>query len=267
MKILVTGATANIGRMVVDHLVDLGAEDIRALSNHPERTAFPPEVEVVEGYLRRPSSLPAAFEGVERMYLAPVRETVTEVVESARRAGIEHIVDLSGDETSTWQPIARAVEKSGVGWTHLHAYEFMENATDWAEQIRTTGEVREPFPDSADAPIAMDDIARVAATVLLGDGHLGTTYTLTGPETFTRAERLGFLAEALGRELSFVTVPAEELIARLEPMLGESFTRWYVAGLAARVEHPQAATGTVAELTGRSTTFAAWSAANAELFR
>lgn len=267
MKILVTGATGNIGRMVVDHLVRLGADDIRALSNHPERTAFPPEVEVVEGYLRRPSSLPRAFEGVDRMYLAPALETVTEVVDSARAAGIEHIVDLSGDETSTWQPIARAVEKSGVGWTHLHAYEFMENATDWAEQIRATGEVREPYPDSADAPIAMDDIARVAATVLLGDGHLGATYTLTGPETFTRAARLQFLAEAIGRELSFVTVSPDELTARFEPAMGEFFARWFVEGLAARVDHPQIATGTVADLTGRATTFASWAAANAALFR
>lgn len=267
MKILVTGATANIGRMVVDHLVDLGADDIRALSNHPERTAFPPEVEVVEGYLRRLSSLPRAFAGVDRMYLAPAHETVTEVVELARRAGIQHIVDLSGDETSTWQPIAQAVEQSGVGWTHLHAYEFMENTTDWAEQIRATGQVREPYPDSADAPIAMDDIARVAATILLGDGHLGATYRLTGPETFTRAERLRFLAEAIGRELSFVTVSPAELTARLEPKMGEFFARWFVEGLAARVEHPQIATSTVADLTGRATTFAAWATANAELFR
>ncbi|MFD4405131.1 NAD(P)H-binding protein [Nocardia sp. NPDC058499] len=267
MTILVTGATGNIGRKVVEHLVDLGADDIRALSNHPERTAFPPEVEVVEGYLRRPSSLPAAFEGIDRMYLAPAHETITEVIDSARRAGIEHIVDLSGDETSTWQPIAQAVEKSGIGWTHLYAYEFMENATDWADQIRTTNEVCEPYPDSADAPIAMDDIARVAATVLLGTGHLGATYKLTGPETFTRAQRLQYLAEAIGRDLSFVTVSPDELIARLEPVMGEYFVRWFVDGLATRVEQPQVATSTVADLTGHATTFASWAAVNVGLFR
>ncbi|MFD4434054.1 NAD(P)H-binding protein [Nocardia sp. NPDC058497] len=266
MKILVTGATGNIGRMVVEHLVRLGADDIRALSNHPERTAFPPEVEVMKGYLRRPSSLPAAFDGVDRMYLAPTLETVTEVVDVAHQAGIEHIVDLSGDDTTQWQPIARAVEKSGIGWTHLYTGEFLENTTGWADQIRATGELREPYPDSANAPIAMDDIARVAATVLLGTGHLGKTYNLTGPETLTRPTQVQQLAEAIGRDLSFVTVSPEECIALLEPAMGE-FARWYVEGLATRVDHPQVATGTVADLTGHATTFAAWAAANADLFR
>ncbi|MFI6866139.1 NAD(P)H-binding protein [Nocardia sp. NPDC050406] len=266
MKILVTGATGNIGRMVVEHLVRLGADDIRALSNHPERTAFPPEVEVVRGYLKRPSSLPAAFEGVERMYLAPVLETVTEVVDLAHRAGVEQIVDLSGDDTTSWQPIAQAVEKSGVAWTHLYTGEFMENTTGWADQIRATGEVREPYPDSADARIAMDDIARVAATVLFGDGHLGRTYNLTGPETLTRAEYLQLLGDALGRKLSFVTVSPEEYTAMLEPTMGD-FVQWYITALEARVPRPQAATTTVADLTGHTTKFSDWAAANVHLFR
>ncbi|PXX59763.1 uncharacterized protein YbjT (DUF2867 family) [Nocardia tenerifensis] len=266
MKILVTGATGNIGRMVVNHLVDLGADDIRALSNHPERTSFPSQVEVVKGYLKRPSSLPPAFEGVDRMYLAPTLETVTEVVDLARQAGIGQIVDLSGDENTNWHPVAQAVEKSGVGWTHLWTGEFMENSTDWAEQIRATGGVREPYPESGNAPIAMDDIARVAAAILVGEGHLGKTYTLTGPETITRAQRLQYLADAIGRELTFVTVPPEELIAALEPAMGD-YAGYFVNGLAARVDDPQLATGTVAELTGRATTFAEWATANADLFR
>lgn len=266
MTILVTGATGNIGRKVVDHLVKLGADDIRALSNHPERTAFPPEVEVVKGYLKRPDSLPAAFAGIDRMYLAPSLETVTEVVDLARQAGIRHIVALSGDENTNWHPISQAVDKSGVDYTHLWTGEFMENATDWAEQIRTTGEVREPYPTSGNAPIAMDDIARVAATILVGSGHIGATYTLTGPETITRAQRLQYLADALGRELTFVTVPPEELIAQLEPAMGD-YAGYFVNGLATRVDNPQIATSTVADLTGHATTFATWAKENADLFR
>lgn len=267
MKILVTGATGNIGRKVVDHLIALGADDIRALSNHPERADLPEGVEVVRGYLRRVSTLPAALEGVQRMYLAPVLETVTEVVELARQAGVGRIVDLSGDETTDWQPIARAVEKSGVPWTHLYAGEFMENTTMWAEQVRTTGTVREPYPESANAPIAMDDIARVAATILTQDGHDGIAYPLTGPETLTRAERVRQLAAALGRDLSFETESRQETIDRLHPAMGE-FAEWYVDGLAAMVEHPQQATTAIADLTGRpATTFAEWAAAHADQFR
>ncbi|MBB5918608.1 uncharacterized protein YbjT (DUF2867 family) [Nocardia transvalensis] len=267
MKILVTGATGNIGRKVVDHLIALGADDIRALSNHPERAGLPEGVEVAHGYLRRVSSLPEAFDGVQRMYLAPVLETITEVVELAKMAGIERIVDLSGDETTDWQPIARGVEKFGAEWTHLYAGEFMENTAMWADQIRAAGAVREPYPESANSPIAMDDIARVAATVLTQDGHDGIAYPLTGPETLTRAERLRQLGVALGRDLSFVTESREETLDRLTLSMGD-FAEFYVEGLAAMVDNPQQSTTAVADLTGRpATTFAEWAAANADLFR
>lgn len=186
MKILVTGATGNIGRMVVDHLLARGADDVRALTTNPARAQLPDGVEVAVGYLGRPETLPEAFAGVDRLYLAPVLETVTEVVRLAREAGVRQIVDLSGDEDTDWQPIARAVEASGLAWTHLYAGEFVENTTVWADQVRAAGDVREPYPDAANAPVAMGDIARVAAAVLLGDGHEGRVHTLTGPETMTR---------------------------------------------------------------------------------
>ncbi|MEG8182669.1 NAD(P)H-binding protein [Nocardia terpenica] len=267
MKILVTGASGNIGRKVIDHLIAAGADDIRALANHPDRADLPPEVEVVRGYLGRVSSLPAAFEGVDRMYLAPHLPTAAEVVQIARAAGIGRIVDLSGDESNHWWPIAEAVQNSGLDWTHLFAGEFMENSTQWADQIRATGEVREPYPDSANTPIAMDDIARVAATVLLQDGHSHTSYTLTGPETITRATQLHHLAQALDRPLTFTTIPHDEAIAQLTPHMGD-FATWYVDGLRMMVDHPLQPTTTVPDLTGYpGTTFAQWANANAHQFR
>lgn len=50
MTILVTGATGNVGRLVVDQLLALNATDVRALTNNPEKAALPEEVEVFEGY-------------------------------------------------------------------------------------------------------------------------------------------------------------------------------------------------------------------------
>lgn len=267
MKILVTGATGNVGRMVVNHLRARGADDVRALTTNPARAKLPDGVEVAVGYLWEPETLPAAFAGVDRMYLAPVLETVNDVVRLAREAGVRHIVDLSGDETTDWQPIAEAVEASGLAWTHLYAGEFVENTMIWADQIRATGEVREPYPDAANAPVAMDDIARVAAAVLLGEGHEGRIHTLTGPETMTRADRVRRLGTVLGRELRFVQVSLDEAVAVLEPVMGE-YARWYIEGFARMVDSPQFDTTTIAEVTGRqATTFEQWAAANADAFR
>ncbi|WP_369372513.1 NAD(P)H-binding protein [Promicromonospora sp. Populi] len=272
MKILVTGATGNIGRMVVDHLLAGGADDVRALTINPAKAQLPDSVEVARGYLGRPETLPAAFAGVERLYLAPVLGTVTDVVRLAREAGVRHIVDLSGDETTDWQPIAQAVEASGLAWTHLYAGEFVENTTVWADQVRTTGEVREPYPEAANAPVAMDDIARVAAAVLLGNGplgdnHEGRVHTVTGPETMTRAERARRLGQVLGREVVFKQVSLDEATAVLEPAMGE-YAGWYLEGFAWMVESPQVATTTVMDVTGApATTFEQWAAANADAFR
>jgi uncharacterized protein YbjT (DUF2867 family) len=268
VKILVTGATSNIGRMLVDHLLAAGAPDVRALTNDPARAALPAGVEVVEGYLRRLDTVPDALEGVDRMYLAPTPDTVGDVVALARRAGVGHIVDLSGEPESWWGSVTRAVEEGGTPWTHLWPGDFMENTTIWAHQIRTTGTVREPYPDSATAPIAMDDIAAVAATALLEDSHAGRAYTLTGPETLTRVEMVRRLGDALGLDVPFVEVSRADAIGVLTPTMGAN-AEWYVDNvLGGFAGQPMPTTSTVEEITGRAaTTFAQWAAAHADEFR
>jgi len=82
MTILVTGATGNIGRRIVDHLIDLGANDIRALTNNPAKADLPDGVQPVTGYLGDPESLPTALQGVDRMYLAPLPKTLDITLES-----------------------------------------------------------------------------------------------------------------------------------------------------------------------------------------
>ncbi len=267
--ILVTGATGNIGRLVVDELLEAGATEIRALTNDPEKAALPPEVEVVRGYLGRVETLPAALVGVERMYLAPLEKTVREVVALAAEAGVQRIVDVSGGKDTWWASVAIAVEESGVAWTHLGPGEFMDNMLMWAEQIRTTGEVRDAYPDAADAPIDLGDIAAVAAKALLEDGHIGKEYVLTGPETLTRAERVRQIGVALGRDVPFVELDHEDAVAALSPSMGgEEGARWYLDLMPDLVEHPQQPTRTVEEILGRpATTFAQWAAKKVDEFR
>src|SRR3954453_7705944 len=101
MTILVTGATGNIGRRIVDHLIDLGANDIRALTKNPAKANLPDGVAAVTGYLGDPDSLPAAFRGVERVYLAPLPDTLDITLELARQAGVQYLVALSVE--AHWQ--------------------------------------------------------------------------------------------------------------------------------------------------------------------
>ncbi|TDZ97982.1 NAD(P)H azoreductase [Mycobacteroides salmoniphilum] len=266
MTVLVTGATGNIGRKVVDHLVALGVGDIRALTTSPEKAALPDGVTPVLGYLGKPESLAGVFDGVERMYLAPLPSTAVDVLELARAAGVGHVVALAGD-ASWWAEQAAAVENSGVGWTQLGPGEFMENYAMWAEQINRTGAVHEPERHVAQSPIAMDDIARVAAVVLgSGDEHLGKRYPITGPEAVTRQQLVQTIADVAGVEARYVISSPEEAVRELRPTMGDR-AQWYVETLTDPA-FEQPANTLVAELTGYpGTTFAQWVADNVGLFR
>ncbi|WP_053205305.1 NAD(P)H-binding protein [Jiangella muralis] len=267
MTLLVTGATGSVGRLVVDQLLTLGATDVRALVRNPAKATLPGGVEVATGYVGAPETLDGAFDGVDRMYLTSYTETAVEVLARAKKAGVQHVVSLSGERESWWGSIVDDVEASGLAWTHLWPGEFMENSTIWADQIRTTSQVRDGYARSANAAIAMDDVAAVAAVALVRDGHVGQAYTLTGPETLTRAEKVALIGRALGRDVPYVELSRDDAVAALTPAMGEH-AEWYVDGEKDLVDYPQQATGAVAELLGRpATTFAEWAVRNATLFR
>jgi uncharacterized protein YbjT (DUF2867 family) len=267
MTILVTGATGNIGRKVVDELLARGAGDVRALTTNPARAALPPAVDVAVGYLRKVETLPAAFEGVTAMYLAPTPDTVEEVLRLARAAGVQHVVDLSGEHESWWGDVAKAVEASGMAWTHLSPGDFMENTLDWAPQITATDAVREPYPASRSTPIAMQDIARVAAVALTRSGYEGRSLPLTGPEILSRVDLVERIGEARGKKVEFVQVTRDEAVQALRSAMGDQ-AEWYVDTILKGGEDwPAEVQDTVEQVTDQpATTYSAWASANASTF-
>lgn len=262
MTILVTGATGNIGRRIVDRLIDLGANDIRALTTNPAKAKLPAGVEAVTGFLGRPESLPAALEGVDRVYLAPLPATVEVTLEMITAANVSYVVALSG--TAHWQQHADTVGRAPVASTQLGPGEFCENFRMWAPQIKATGTVREPYPGLIEAPVSMDDIARVAAHLLANpsDSHIGRMYELTGPQSLTRVQIAEQLGEGIGKPVRFESCSRDDAEAVLRPAMGD-YATFYLDTLAAFVDHPQSANALVADLTGEpAITMAAWAAAN-----
>ena len=267
MTILVTGATGNIGRRVVDHLIDLGANDIRALTKNPARAKLPDGVSAITGYLGDPESLPAALAGVERMYLAPLPETLGATLELVKKAGVRYVVALSGG--AHWQEHTDTIAASGLVNTQLGPGEFLENFAIWSEPIKATRTVREPYPGVVEAPISMDDIARVAATLLVKSEstHYGQSYELTGPQALTRAQIAEQIGVGIGVDVTFEQCSRAEAEEALRPMMGDE-VGWYLDLMAEGADSPQQANQVVAELTGTpAESVAQWAARNAELFR
>jgi uncharacterized protein YbjT (DUF2867 family) len=233
--ILVTGATGNVGRQVVEQLVTAG-EPVRALSRHPERAGWPDEVEAVRGDLTEDLP-PEVFDGVRALYLFPEPRRVEAVVGAAAAAGVEHVVVLSSlaaglEAVGGLEVLQRrhlvveqAVEASAMSWTHLRPGMFMTNTFAWAEGIRTDGVVREPYPDATAAPVHEADIAAVAVAALLDPvRHAGAAYALSGPEVLSQLDRVHVLAEVLGRPVRFEEQTRDQARAALlaNPWMNES---------------------------------------------
>ncbi len=259
--ILVTGATGHVGRNVVSRLHAAGVP-VRALTRNPEHADFPEAVEVVRGDLTQPESLPAALDGVDRAYLFPVSGEATQgFLDIAAKCELRRVVVLSSLAT-TWPDSAigahhlaveSAVESSGREWTHVRPGAFAVNSLRlWRDSIRAEGVVRAPYGDAALSPIHEDDIAAVAVTALLEDGHAGARYSLTGPESLTQREQVAAIASVLGKEIRFEEVTPEQAEERGIPALRRD-------ALAGSVGRPAEVLPTVEEVTGRpARTFARW---------
>jgi uncharacterized protein YbjT (DUF2867 family) len=216
MRVLVTGATGHVGRIVVEQLVAAGVR-VRAMTRSPQQAHFPEAVETVAGDLTNPAALVPVLAGVDRMYLFPVARTAREVVTLARRAGVGRIIVLSsaavtsGADTNFHLPVEQAVEELGPEWTHVRPGEFMLNKLFlWGPSIRTEAVVYEPFPEAAWWPVHERDVADVAVAALLQDGHQGQAYDLGGPELITRREQVDAIATAIGREVRLEVVTPEQ---------------------------------------------------------
>ncbi|GIH67667.1 SDR family oxidoreductase [Microbispora siamensis] len=216
--ILVTGATGNVGRHVVEQLVEAG-EQVRAMTRRPERAGLPDSVEVVRGDLAEPESLPAALRGTDRVFLFPMPGRLPGFLDAAKGFGLQRVVLLSASAVTyeTPNPIGRmheeceaAVTGSGLPWTILRPGAFMANDLHWAASIKATGVVHGLDDGAAGAPIDERDIAAVAVRALLDDGHAGEAYLLTGPEALTEPERVGIIGRVLGRDLRFQALSVEE---------------------------------------------------------
>lgn len=281
-RILVTGATGNVGREVVSEAMDTG-RTVRALVRNPDTADLPEGVEVTRGDLSNPGTLESALGGVDAVFLVwpfLTTETAPAVVgafeKHARRvvylssSGVRDGVNKQPDPINQFHSeIERIIEESDLEWTFLRSGGLAVNALGWVEQIRAEGVVREPFKDAVRSLIHERDIAAVAVRALTGDGHTGKKYVLTGPETLTTAEQVRIIGEEIGHPLRFEEAPAEKTRAA---WISEGLPPEVVDGiLAAHAEfaaNPEPVTATVEEVTGTPAhTFRGWANDHADDFR
>ncbi|AVZ76715.1 hypothetical protein SLUN_35445 [Streptomyces lunaelactis] len=103
-----------------------------------------------------------------------------------------------------------ALNQAGVPATFLRPSGFAYNILQWTGALRSEGDVRAPFADTALPLIHTRDIAEAAAVVLTEPSHEGKAYLLTGPEALTPAQQTGIVADALGLTATYEELSVEE---------------------------------------------------------
>ncbi|PBB25110.1 MULTISPECIES: NmrA/HSCARG family protein [unclassified Mesorhizobium] len=221
MTILVTGATGNIGRQVVEHLVKRGA-DVRALVRDPSKASFPAGVSVVQGDFLDVDSLRKAMSGVSTLFLlnAVVPDEFTQALIAlnvARSAGIERLVYLSVLHADVYVNVPhfagkfgveRMIEQMDFKATILRPAYFIQNDLMIEDVITGYGTYPMPIGAKGLAMIDVRDIAEIAALELLRREQSAEPLALdrinlVGPQTLTGTDIAAIWSDVLARPIHY----------------------------------------------------------------
>lgn len=221
MTILVTGATGNVGRQVVEHLVKRGT-DVRALVRDRSKANVPAGVSIVQGDFLDVDSLRKAMSGVSTLFLlnAVVADEFTQALVAlnvARSAGIEQIVYLSVIHADVYVNVPhfagkfgveRMIEQMDFKATILRPAYFIQNDLMVKDVITSYGTYTMPIGAKGLAMIDVRDIAEIAALELLRREQAAEPLALdrinlVGPETLTGANIAAIWSDVLARPINY----------------------------------------------------------------
>jgi NAD(P)H dehydrogenase (quinone) len=229
MTIAITGATGQLGRLVVEQLkAKVPASDIVALVRTPSK-AGALGVAAREADYSRPETLPAALAGVDTLLLISSSEVGHRtaqhraVIDAAKAAGVGRIVytSLLHADTSTLSLAAEHREteamlrESGIAHTLLRNSWYVENHTVSAKGALGAGAFIGSAGNGRISGAARSDYAAAAVAVLTSTGHEGKTYELAGDVAYTLADLAAEISRQSGKDIPYKDLPQADYAAAL----------------------------------------------------
>jgi len=217
MKIGITGATGQLGRLVVEKLKQkIAAESMVALVRNPEKAAdLGIEARVFD--YSKPENLASALLGIDKLLLISGNEIGQRlpqhkaVIEAAKQADVKQFVYTSILHADS-SPLSLAIEhlgtevaikESGLTYTILRNGWYTENYTGSASGAINAGAFIGNAGDGKIASAARVDYAEAAAVVLAGEGHENKTYELAGDEAYTLTELAAEISRQTGKNIPY----------------------------------------------------------------
>lgn len=246
MTIAITGATGQLGRLVVAKLKGNVPTAIVALARNPTK-ASDLGVTVREADYAKPETLAPALAGVDALLLissselGPRAAKHRNVIEAAKKAGVRRIAYTSILHADT-SPLDLApehrrteadVKASGIPFTILRNGWYTENYTGSIGGALAGGAFIGSAGDGRISSAARADYAEATVTVLTGEGHGGKTYELAGDDAYTLFELAAETSRQTGRAISYRNLPEAEYAAALAGFglpeaLAQAIARWDV---------------------------------------
>ena len=280
-RVLVTGATGQIGSEVVSQLHGTGCR-IRAMSRNPRLANLPVDVEIVRGDLSAPDTLDECLNGIDSVFLVWVGPIAAAAPALERIAAHARQIVLLTSPHRTPHPffqqpnglriihagVERLIEASGLRWTFLRPGPFAINCRNWwAPQLRNGDVVRWFYADAETAPVHEGDIAAVAIRALCDEGHGGSEHVITGPASLTQREQVQIIGDAIGRPLRFEELSHDMARKQMLAMMPPPVADMLLTAYAAAVGQKALVTSTVFEVRGApARSFHDWAVDHAGVF-
>lgn len=274
MSIVVTGATGHLGRLVVEALLREGVDPSTIVA--AGRTVSKLNDLAARGVAIAPidftdaASLASAFEGAETLLLVSSSEVGqrfaqhSAAIDAAKAAGVGRIVYTSAPAATTsalvLAPEHKATEEylvaSGVPFTILRNAWYTENYVGTAEQAVASGVLAASVGEGTVSSASRADYADAAAAVLLGEGHEGAVYELSGDTAWNFTELAAVISELSGTPVTYASLSPEEHAAALTAAGLDEGTVGFVVALDGNIRDGLLGltSGDLSRLIGRPTT-------------
>jgi NAD(P)H dehydrogenase (quinone) len=252
--LLVTGASGQLGRSVINHLLDslkVPPERIIATTRNPENLVdlAARGVTIRAADFDDTVSLEAAFKGADRVLIISTGEIDLlhgkrlrqheNAVAAAKKAGVSHLLYTSMPNPEPVSPILfandhygteQAIKASGIAYTIFRNGWYQENLFMSLPQAIASGHWYTSAGDGRIAHGARDDMAAAIAAGLAAVSNESKIYTLTGPHAYSTAEIAALVSEVTGKPLAVVPVSDEALTEGVKAAgIPEDFARIIVS--------------------------------------